>query len=53
MSLGEALYKASQEGGQENTSSEIEEGDSSKMDTSDAVDAEFEEVEEEKDKKKE
>lgn len=43
MALGEALYKASQEGAQEDTSSEIEE-DTSKMDTKDAVDVEFEEV---------
>lgn len=49
MALGEALYKASQEGAQEDTSSEIEE-DTSKMDTKDAVDVEFEEVDDNNDK---
>lgn len=42
MVLGEALYKASQAGSQEDTSSEIEE-DTSKADA-DAVDVDFEEV---------
>lgn len=44
MVLGEALYKASQAGAQEDTSSEIEE-DTSKADA-DAVDVDFEEVDE-------
>lgn len=53
MALGEALYKASQAGAQEDTSSEIED-ESSKADTADAVDVEFEEVDDnnEKDQKK-
>lgn len=51
MALGEALYKASQEGAQEDTSSEIED-ETSKMDTSDAVDVDFEEVDENNDKDK-
>jgi molecular chaperone DnaK len=49
MALGEALYKASQTGAQEDTSSEIED-ESSKADTADAVDVEFEEVDDNNDK---
>lgn len=52
MVLGEAIYKASQAGAQEDTASEIQE-DGSTVDTSDAVDVEFEEVDENEDKKKE
>ena len=51
MVLGEALYKASQEGAQEDTSSEIE-NESSKVDTADAVDVDFEEDDEDQNKKK-
>lgn len=51
MALGEAMYKAAQEGAQEDTSSEIQD-DSSKEDA-EAVDVEFEEVDEGNDKKKE
>lgn len=50
MVLGEALYKASQEGAQEDTSSEIKD-ETSKVDA-DAVDVEFEEVDENNEKKK-
>lgn len=50
MVLGEALYKASQAGAQEDTSSEIEE-DTSKADA-EAVDVDFEEVDDNNDKKK-
>jgi molecular chaperone DnaK len=49
MVLGEALYKASQEGAQEDTSSEIQD-ETSKADP-EAVDVEFEEVDEGNDKK--
>jgi molecular chaperone DnaK len=51
MVLGEALYKASQAGAQEDTSSEIQD-ETSKADA-EAVDVEFEEVDEDNDKKKE
>lgn len=51
MSLGEALYKASQAGAGEDTSSEIEE-ESSKADK-EAVDVDFEEVDEDEKKDKE
>ncbi|HCC24115.1 MAG TPA: molecular chaperone DnaK, partial [Holosporales bacterium] len=43
MSLGEALYKASQEGAQEDTSSEIPD-ESEKVNKQDIVDVDFEEV---------